>query len=122
MDEMRRGAGLRCAPNLALNRKEATMSAAGTWNLRMETPLGERSSELVLTGAGGNLSGTQSAEGVTGNIFDASETGDSVRWKISITNPMPLTLEFKGTVSGDKMSGEVDSGAFGAWPFEGRRA
>jgi hypothetical protein len=98
------------------------MSATGTWNLRMETPLGERTSELKLASQGGQLSGTQSAEGASTEIFEGTEVADTVSWKVAISNPMPLTLAFKGTIAGDKMSGEVDSGAFGAWPFEGKRA
>jgi len=98
------------------------MSVTGTWNLRMETPLGERTSELKVTSSGGQLSGTQAAEGASTEIFEGTEVADTVSWKVSITNPMPLTLAFKGTLAGDKITGEVDSGAFGAWPFEGKRA
>jgi hypothetical protein len=88
----------------------------------METPLGERTSELTLKSEGGQLTGTQAAEGASTEIFDGSEVADTVTWKVSITNPMPLTLAFKGTLAGDTITGEVDSGAFGSWPFEGKRA
>ncbi len=40
-------------------------------------------------------------------------------WKISITNPMPLTLAFTGKVSGDSMSGEMGIGPMGSFPFTG---
>jgi hypothetical protein len=48
--------------------------------------------------------------------------GDDVAWKISITNPMPLTLAFTGKVSGDSMSGEMGIGPMGSFPFRGTRA
>ena len=41
------------------------MSADGTWNLTMQTPMGERRSTLTLSTAGGTLTGTQQAEGDT---------------------------------------------------------
>ena len=34
------------------------MAADGTWNLTMQTPMGERRSTLTLSTAGGNLTGT----------------------------------------------------------------
>jgi len=48
--------------------------------------------------------------------------GDDVAWKISITNPMPLTLAFTGKVAGDSMSGEMGIGPMGSFPFTGVRA
>ena len=48
--------------------------------------------------------------------------GDDVFWKVSITNPMPLTLEFTGKVAGDSISGEMGIGPMGSFPFTGTRA
>jgi len=48
--------------------------------------------------------------------------GNDVSWKISITNPMPLTLEFTGKVDGDAISGEMGIGPMGSFPFTGSRA
>ena len=97
------------------------MPAEGTWNLVMNTPIGERKAALTLKG-GGALSGTLAAEGNTTQIFDGSETGNAVSFKAAIKNPMPLTLEFSGTVDGGKIAGTVSAGAIGSWPFSGSRA
>jgi hypothetical protein len=35
---------------------------------------------------------------------------------------MPITLTFNATVSGDTISGNADTGMFGSFPFEGKRA
>ena len=48
--------------------------------------------------------------------------GDEVSWSLAITSPMPMTLEFKGTVDGDAMSGSVKLGMFGETTFTGARA
>ncbi len=98
------------------------MAADGNWNITMSTPMGERNSTLALKAAGDTLTGTQDAEGNTAEIFDGTANGDDVAWKVSITNPMPLTLEFTGKVSGDSISGEMGIGPMGSFPFTGTRA
>jgi hypothetical protein len=98
------------------------MAVDGTWKLTMDTPMGERSSTLTVKAVGGALQGTQSAEGQTAAIADGTVDGNSVGWKVSITQPMPLTLDFSGTVDGDAMSGTVQLGMFGSSPFRATRA
>ena len=48
--------------------------------------------------------------------------GNDISWKASITKPMPMTLEFFGTVDGDNLKGQVKLGMFGSAPFTGTRA
>jgi hypothetical protein len=98
------------------------MAVDGTWDLTMQTPMGERRATVTLAAAGGTLTGEQSAEGRSGKIFDGTVNGNAVAWKISITEPMPLTLEFTGTVDGDAMAGSMSAGLLGSWPFAGARA
>ncbi len=98
------------------------MAIDGTWNVRMDTPMGERTSTLEAKAQGAMLTGMQSAEGNAGPIFDGSITGNAVAWKISITSPMPMTLEFNGTLEGDTISGQMKAGGFGSWPFSATRA
>jgi hypothetical protein len=97
------------------------MSADGTWSITIDTPMGQREAKLELSTAGGELTGTQSADGNTGAITDGNVSGDEVAWKIDITDPMAMTLEFAGTVAGDSISGNVRAGAFGSFPFSGHR-
>jgi hypothetical protein len=98
------------------------MAADGTWNLTMDTPMGERRSTLTLSTSGGTLTGKQEAEGNTTDIAEGSVNGNNLSWKVSITNPMPLTLTFNGTVEGNNLTGTADTGMFGSFPFEGTRA
>ena len=97
------------------------MAVDGNWNLTMTTPMGDRQATLSLQSSGSTLTGTQGADGNSGEIFDGTVNGNNVSWKVSITNPMPLTLEFTGTVSGDSMSGEMGIGPMGSFPFTGTR-
>ena len=98
------------------------MSAAGTWTLTMQTPIGERKAMLTLAVAGAALTGQLSAEGGNAvDIYEGKLAGADASWKADIKNPMPLTLEFAGTVNGDAMSGTVNA-AVGSWPFSGTRS
>jgi hypothetical protein len=98
------------------------MAVDGNWNLTMTTPMGERKATLSLKNSGGMLTGAQGADGNSAEIFDGTANGDDLAWKVSITNPMPLTLEFTGKVSGDSLSGEMSIGPMGSFPFTGTRA
>jgi hypothetical protein len=98
------------------------MPVDGNWNLVMTTPMGERNTTLSLKSAGGSLTGTHGADGNSTEIFDGTVNGDDVAWKVSITNPMPLTLAFTGKVAGDSISGEMGIGPMGSFPFTGTRA
>jgi hypothetical protein len=123
--EMRYTAGqpARTIPVLRTKAEETqAMAVDGNWNIVMNTPMGERKATLTLSSAGGTLTGTQGADGNSGEIFDGTVSGDDVAWKISITNPMPLTLAFSGKVTGDSMSGEMGIGPMGSFPFTGTRA
>jgi hypothetical protein len=104
-----------------LQQRESLMSAAGTWKLAMQTPIGERMVTLTLHVAGADLTGRMSAEdGNAVDIYDGKLAGSTASWKANIKNPMPLTLEFAGDVDGERMSGTV-SAAVGSWPFTGTK-
>jgi hypothetical protein len=97
------------------------MTADGNWNLVVSTPMGERLATLSVKTEGGALKGSQMADGNSTEIFDGTVSGNAVSWKVAITDPMPMTLEFNGTVNGDELSGSVTLGAFGNSSFSGTR-
>ena len=98
------------------------MTADGNWNLVESTPMGERRATLSLKADGGALTGSQMADGNTAEIFDGIVNGNQLSWKVSISDPMPLTLEFNGTVDGDEVTGSVTLGNFGSSSFSGTRS
>jgi hypothetical protein len=98
------------------------MTADGNWNLVVSTPMGERQANLSLIAEGATLRGSQMADGKSVDIFDGTINGNDVSWKVSITEPMSITLEFIGTVNGDKLTGSVTLGAFGNSSFSGTRS
>lgn len=98
------------------------MAADGNWNLVISTPMGDRQATLSVKTEGTKLKGTQAAEGNSAEIFDGTVNGNTIGWKVSITDPMPMTLEFSGTVTGNELNGSVVLGAFGSSSFSGKRA
>ena len=97
------------------------MTADGNWNLIIATPMGERPTTLAVRTDGGALKGSQMADGNSTDIFDGTVDGNVLSWKVSITDPMPMTLEFNGTIDGDKLDGSVTMGVFGSASFSGTR-
>jgi hypothetical protein len=75
----------------------------------------------LLKADGGTLAGSQTADDKTAEIFDGTVNGNQLSWKVSISDPMPLTLEFNGTVDGDEVTGSVTLGNFGSSSFSGTR-
>jgi hypothetical protein len=98
-------------------------AADGNWSLIVVTPLGERRGKLSLKAEGNALSGSQLADdGSAAGIFDGTVNGSEVFWKVSITDPMPMTLEFAGTINEDEIFGTVKLGEFGNSSFSGNRS
>jgi len=95
------------------------MSAVGSWNIAMETPMGTRKAVLTLAADG---SGTMAVDAGSTPIKDGHIDGNKASWKTDIQQPMPMTLEFSATVEGDSMSGSVKLGMFGNAPLSGTRA
>jgi len=98
------------------------MSADGTWNVTMNSPMGAQDATLVLATDGGTLTGSMNSPQGSMDITDGTIDGDALTWKAALTQPMPITLEFKATVDGDSISGDVALGSFGNATFSGTRA
>jgi len=97
------------------------MVADGNWSLVVATPMGERRATLSVKTEGSVLKGSQTADGNSAEIFDGMVNGNEMSWKVSITEPMPMTLEFTGAIKGNELSGNVKLGTFGASSFSGIR-
>jgi len=98
------------------------MSADGTWNTVMNTPMGAQNGTMQLATSGSTLTGKLSGPQGDIELQDGTVDGNSLTWKADITSPMAMTLEFSATVDGDEIKGDVKLGAFGNATFTGTRA
>lgn len=98
------------------------MSVDGKWNVTLNSPMGAQQMELNIKAAGAAVTGTMSAQGNTLEIANGKLEGDALTWSASLTQPMPITLEFSAKVAGSDISGSAKAGAFGSFPFTGKKA
>ena len=98
------------------------MSADGTWNVTLNTPMGAQAGTLELATDGNTLTGTMSGPQGSMELENGTADGDSLSWTVNMTQPMPITIEATANVDGDEISGEAKLGAFGTATFSGNRA
>jgi hypothetical protein len=98
------------------------MGFAGTWNIVMKTPMGDREIVMIMAREGDSLSGTLEADGNLIDVKDGKLADGRGTWKAYLTQPMPITLEFDVGVDGDAMDGTVKLGMFGSSGVSGTRA
>lgn len=97
------------------------MSIDGNWEVSMNTPMGEQKGTLILKVDGNSLSGKVDTAMGSEEFNDGTVSGNNLEWSIDISKPMPMTLNFKATVEGDSMTGNVGLGMFGSAPLNGQR-
>ena len=98
------------------------MSADGTWNVTLNTPMGAQAGTLELATDGNALTGTMSGPQGSMELENGTADGDNLSWTVNMTQPMPITIEATANVDGDEISGEAKLGAFGTATFSGSRA
>jgi hypothetical protein len=92
----------------------------GSYECVVKSPLGDQKTTLTVRSEGAAFTGTNA--GALGSM-DVSGTveGNSLAWKMSMTVPMPMTLDCQATIDGDVLTGTVGAGAFGSFPMTGKR-
>ena len=97
------------------------MSAAGTWKLTINTPMGTQTPTLTLNEEGGKLSGNM--EGPMGAVefSDGTIEGNDLNWEMNIeAMGQKIKLTVTATVDGDSISGKMNS-PMGGSDFTGQR-
>lgn len=102
------------------------MTAEGTWNLIVNTPLGRQRSEVVLsrgTSESGSWVGTARdlASGEQVPLTEITVQGNEIRWHQSITKPMRLNLVVTLTITDDRVSGTAKAGRLPSSKVTGER-
>ena len=97
------------------------MSAAGTWQLTVNTPMGTQTPTLTLAEEGGKLSGTLQSPMFSTDFGDGTIEGNDLSWAMTIeAMGQKIELTVAATLDGDSMSGKMNS-PMGASDFTGKR-
>lgn len=99
------------------------MAIDGTWNLRLQTPMGERPVTVRLDSTDGALGGAIAGPaGETAILPGGTTDGTTATWSVMFAGAMgEMKLDFAGNVDGDAMTGTVQFGAFGSGTFAGTK-
>jgi hypothetical protein len=98
------------------------MSATGTWNAHIVSPMGRNPVLFELIETDGVVTGTATAEGETVPIIDGIAEGDDLSWILTITRPMKMSFTMKLHVEGDSWTGTAKARIFPAAKVTGERA
>lgn len=98
------------------------MTVDGKWDLNLNSPMGAQAMTFEVATAGDDLTGNITSPMGAMDITDGKVDGDTLSWKVALTQPMPITLEFSGKVDGDSISGQAQLGTFGSASFSGSRS
>jgi len=93
----------------------------GAWDCTIKSPLGDQNAVLTVQSDGNSFTGTMSGALGALDVEDGVVDGDTLKWKMNIKVPMPMTLDCEATVNGDALTGSAGAGAFGSFPVTGTR-
>ncbi|ASJ90544.1 hypothetical protein [Porphyrobacter sp. CACIAM 03H1] len=97
------------------------MSVAGTYKTVVKSPMGDQTGTLTVNPDGDTFTGSLVGSLGSMDINDGTVEGNTIKWKMNMVVPMPMTLDCEATIDGDTLTGSVNAGAFGAMPLSGTR-
>jgi len=99
------------------------MTVDGTYNVQVSSSMGTQPATITLKEDGELLTGSIAGDQGTQVFEGGTVEGNNVAWSVQMTGPMgQIKLDFKGTIDGDDISGEIQLGSFGTATFKGARA
>lgn len=86
----------------------AMVDIAGTWEMTMQSPRGERVSEMTIAQEGDEMTG------------EGTVKGNDVSWEVTMEGPNgEMTMTYSGTIDRNSMSGTMEmGGGMGMGPME----
>jgi hypothetical protein len=97
------------------------MAVDGSYNITVHTRIGDQKRKVTFKTEGNVLTGTSETPMVGVLAFTGKVNGNVAEWTENVNTPKGLLkVDFKGTVDGDKISGQVVTD-FGPSPFDGTR-
>jgi hypothetical protein len=90
--------------------------------MTLTSPQGPLDITMTLAQTGGSFTGTMTSSVGTQEISDGQVNGRNVTWTATIQiGGQSITLNYRGEVEGNRMTGSADLGSFGSATFTAER-
>ncbi len=98
------------------------MVVDGTYQVKLNSPMGLQEGTLTLRMEDGSLSGTVAGQIGTADFSGGMADGEVASWSMEVPGPIgKMKVTCRVTITGDDLSGEVKAGFFGSFPLRGKR-
>lgn len=99
-----------------------TAEIGGVWEMTTQTPQGDMTADATFVQDKESIKFTMVGPQSMEMMGEGKVTGIDVEWTVTISGSMgEFVLTYKGKVEGETMSGEVQAGDFGAFPWTAKK-
>ena len=90
--------------------------------MNMTSPQGPMDITMVVTQTGSSFTGTMTSMMGSSDISDGQITGRNLTWSMTLqVGGQSITLNYRGEVDGNRMTGTAELGSFGSATFTAER-
>ena len=101
---------------------DAPAQVGGGWTMTLTSPQGPLDITMTLTQTGSSFTGTMTSTVGTQQIGDGQVSGRNVTWTVTVPiGGQSITMNYRGEVEGNRMTGSADLGSFGSATFTAER-
>lgn len=94
----------------------------GVWEMTTQTPQGDMTGDATFVQDGEKFKYTSTGFQGMEMAGEGTIKGQDLEWTVTISTPQgDFTLIYKGKLEGETITGEVQAGDFGAFPFTAKK-
>ncbi|OGD26013.1 MAG: hypothetical protein A2Y56_11005 [Candidatus Aminicenantes bacterium RBG_13_63_10] len=95
-----------------------TANVAGSWDITVTSPRGERTNTMTIVQDGEKITVTMTSQRGE-STGEGTVKGNVIEWSVTRSTPRgEFTVVYKGTVEGGTMSGQAQMGDFGSMDWK----
>ncbi|MCX6573599.1 MAG: hypothetical protein NTX99_06365 [Candidatus Aminicenantes bacterium] len=98
------------------------VDVAGVWEMTTQSPQGDMTADATFVQDNDKFKFTMSGPGGFEMAGEGTVKGQDLEWTVTISTPQgEFALTYKGKIDGETMSGDVQAGDFGTFPFTAKK-
>lgn len=98
------------------------VNVAGVWEMTTQSPQGDMTADATFVQENDKIKFTMSGPQGFEMTGEGTVKGKDVEWTVTISTPQgDFVLTYKGKVDGETMTGDVQAGDFGSFPFTAKK-